>query len=114
MQPHFHGLSGGGHSHSEEYPDDSWNLYSMLDKDSTVALNVNRPDHVLGIFKPFVLRLNETPQLISDCDQEIIITASFVSPVHVRKIMVIGGGTNYAQHPLHLKCYVNHQGKITY
>lgn len=39
---------------------------------------------------------------MSDSDEELLIKVFFVSPVHIRKIMVIGGGDE-EQHPSHLK-----------
>ena len=66
MPPHGPGLYGALHSHDPEFPDDAWNLYSMLDRSTTSALNVTRPDHVLGIFRPHVLRLAEEPNIVSD------------------------------------------------
>ena len=109
MPPHGPGVTGACHSHDPQFPDDNWNLYSMLDPTQTVALNVTRTDHVLGIFKPYVLRLSENPVIISDADAEIIIIARFVSPVHIRKFMVIGNGENQ-HHPNRMNCYVNHEG----
>ena len=106
MPPHGPGVSGGLHSHDPQYPDDDWNLYSMLDADKVIALNATRPDHAIGIFKPFVLRLNPTPEIISDADEELIVTVVFTSPCHIRKFMVIGGG-NINQHPSVMKCFVN-------
>jgi hypothetical protein len=37
MPPHPHGpgMIGGIHSHDIQYPDDNWNLYSMLDHEAT-------------------------------------------------------------------------------
>ncbi len=108
MPPHGPGLYGAGHSHDPEYPEDNWNLYSMMDRDGTTALNATRPDQAIGIFKPHVLRLSETPAVISDADPELLVIARFTSPVNVRKIMVIGGGAP-EQHPCHMKCFVNHE-----
>jgi hypothetical protein len=96
---------GGGHSHDAEYPDDDWNLYSMLDPTETRALNISQPTQVLRIFKPFARRLEPEPYIVSDADGEIIITAVFTSPVTIRKLMVIGGG-NDENHPAILRCYV--------
>jgi hypothetical protein len=79
----------------------------MLDE-STTALNVTVPRHTVGIFKPHALRLTPEPKIISDADAEIIVIARFSSPVHVRKIIIIGGGENY-QHPSFVKCYVNQE-----
>jgi hypothetical protein len=39
---------------------------------------------------------------VSDSDEELLIKVFFTSPVHVRKIMVIGGGEE-DHHPSHLK-----------
>ena len=40
--------------------------------------------------------------MVSDSDEELLIKVFFTSPVHVRKIMVIGGGEE-DHHPSHLK-----------
>jgi hypothetical protein len=88
MAPHGGGMLGAGHSHDPEYPDDDWNLYAMLDRDRTTALNVTNPAQAIGIFKPFAMRLTEQPSIISDADPEILVVAAFTSPVHIRKIMV--------------------------
>eukprot|EP01035_Chromulina_nebulosa_P025713 gene25713-33577_t len=106
MPPHGEGFVGSTHSHSVEYPDDSWNLYAMLDQ-STTALNVTSTRDTIGIFKPFALRLTPFPVIISDADCEIIVIARFTSPVHIRKIMVIGGGNNDANHPSFMKCFAD-------
>jgi hypothetical protein len=100
---------GATHSHNPEYPDDNWNLYSMIDTTTSTALNVTRPSDAVGIFKPFAHRLADEPELISDADEEIIVIVRFTSPVHIRKIMVIGGGSDETRHPASLKCYVNHE-----
>lgn len=110
MPPHGGGFAGGTHSHDPEFPDDNWNLYSFIDRDATTALNVTKPEHAIGIFKPHALKLSELPEILSDADEEIIIVVRFTSPVHVRKIMVIGGGgDNFTHYPSNLKCYVNHE-----
>lgn len=108
MPPHGPGLIGATHSHDPEFPDDNWNLYAMIDAATTTALNVTKPGDAVGIFKPFARRLVPEPELISDADAEIIVIARFTSPVHVRKIMVIGGGED-GQHPSTLRCYANHE-----
>ena len=70
-------------------------------------MNVSRPAEAIGIFKPFVRRLEEQPSITSDGDPEIIVMVTFTSPVNLRKIMVIGGGDPMLNHPRQLKCYVN-------
>ncbi len=109
MSPHGPGMYGAGHSHDPEYPEDNWNLYSMLDT-ATTALNVTNREDAIGIFKPNVLKLSSEPMLISDADSQIIIVARFTSPVHVRRLLIIGGGENPDNHPSQVKCFVNHEG----
>jgi hypothetical protein len=77
MPPHGGGMAGASHSHDPEYPEDNWNLYSMLDP-STTALNVTVPSDAVGIFKPNALKLTEEPVLVSDADAEIMIIARLV------------------------------------
>lgn len=109
MPPHGPGFTGATHSHDPEFPEDSFNLYSMLDAEGTVALNVTRPDHAIGIFKPHARRLTSEPKLVSDADEEIIVIARFTSPVHIRKLIVIGGG-EHGHHPASLRCIINKDG----
>jgi hypothetical protein len=72
MSPHGSGVTGdGNHSHDTQFPDDSWNLYAMLDP-STTALNVTVPRNSLGVFKPHARKLIEEPFVESDADAEII------------------------------------------
>jgi hypothetical protein len=73
MPPHGVGCTGVTHSHNPEYPDDNWNLYSLIETDTTTALNVTRSTDAVGIFKPFACRLSEEPELISDADEEIMV-----------------------------------------
>jgi hypothetical protein len=109
MPPHGPGLTGGAHSHDAAYPDDDWNLYSMLNVATSTCLNVVSSQHPLGVFKPFVLRLADTPFINSDVDAEIIVIARFIAPVHPRKIMIIGGGggSSAENHPKRVKLFVN-------
>jgi hypothetical protein len=113
MPPHGPGFIGALHSHDPEYPDDEWNLYANLDPEMTTALNVERPEAAMGVFKPHARRLEKEPFLESDADEELMVIANFGdSPVHIRKIMVVGGGGNGPAdagcHPNKLRCYVNH------
>lgn len=64
----------------------------------------------MSIFKPYALRLNPNPHLISDADEEIIICARFISPVSVRKIIIMGLTTDQPSHPQTCKCYPNQEG----
>lgn len=106
MPPHGPGFMGALHSHDPEYPEDEWNLYSMIDPEQLVCFNATRPEDAAGIFRPFVHRLNEAPFVESNADEELIIVIPFTSPCHIRKMMLIGGGTE-DQHPFTVKCYAN-------
>ncbi len=106
MGPHGGSFAGSSHSHSEQYPDDSWNLYCMLD--TCTGYNVTRNEDAIGIFKPHARRLEQDPHVVSAADEEVLILVRFTSPVHIRKLMVIGGGA-HEQHPAKLKCYVNQE-----
>mmetsp|Transcript_23833 Transcript_23833/g.40564 ORF Transcript_23833/g.40564 Transcript_23833/m.40564 type:complete len:211 (+) Transcript_23833:84-716(+) len=111
MPPHGPGMIGATHSHDPEYPDDMWNLYTQLEPETTTALNATQPSDALGIFKPNAVRLDPNPTLFSDADEEMLVVANFVSPVHIRKIWILGGGdANKEQHPSELKLYVNKEG----
>lgn len=105
MPPHGPGMIGAGHSHDSKYPDDSWNLYAFLDLETTTALNVTIASDTVGIFKPYAVRLEEEPRIISDADAEIIVLCRFTNPVSVRKLMIIGGTENEGAHPSLVKCY---------
>lgn len=126
-------MLGSSHSHDIRYPDDAWNLYSMLDTEACRALNAVRPtavpvpvaaavpavavDPVLGVFKPFARRLDRddhTQVLVSDADDEMLLILHFLSPVSIRKLMVIGGssggnGGNNEQQPARLSCYCDQE-----
>jgi hypothetical protein len=103
-------MLGATHSHNPEYPDDDWNLYTQLDPEGTTGLNCTQPLDAVGIFKPYALRFDSNPTLMSDADEEIMVVAKFVSPVHIRKLLFIGGGENTNQYPNIVKCYVNRDG----
>uniref|UniRef100_A0A7S2DSZ5 PITH domain-containing protein n=1 Tax=Octactis speculum TaxID=3111310 RepID=A0A7S2DSZ5_9STRA len=101
---HGGGFSGGGHSHNPDAPEDDWNLYQHIER--CEVLNCTRAADGPGIFKPFAYRLEEEPCVKSDGDEELLIKLSFSSPVHIRRIMIIGGGDE-EYHPSHMKAYIN-------
>jgi hypothetical protein len=111
MSPHGGSFAGTTHSHDPEFPDDNWNLYSMLEPTST-ALNTTCSSGELAIqqvFRPNARKLLPEPMVSSDADKEIIFVLRFSSPANIRKIMVIGGDENTDSHPSSLKCYVNQE-----
>ena len=76
---------------------------------SSTALNTSfaRQEEAMSILKPYAQRLSSTPVAVSDADAEMIFILRFISPVHIRKMMVVGEGNNIDNHPSQLKCYVN-------
>mmetsp|Transcript_8748 Transcript_8748/g.11077 ORF Transcript_8748/g.11077 Transcript_8748/m.11077 type:complete len:153 (+) Transcript_8748:61-519(+) len=98
-----HGPGGGaGHSHSEEYPDDTWNLWCHLA--SAEALNAN-DSNAMSVFRPFVKRLETEGSLHTDGDEELLIKITFASPCSLRKLMIIGGGGT-DHHPSNIRIFV--------
>lgn len=63
MGPHGGSFAGSSHSHSEQYPDDNWNLFCMLD--SCTGYNITRNEDAMGVFKPHARRLEVDPQVVS-------------------------------------------------
>ena len=111
MPPHGGSFAGATHSHDPEFPDDDWNLYSMLETTSIALNTTSNPAEaaVQQVFRPHARKLLPEPLVSSDADKELIFILRFSSPVNIRKIMVIGGGANTDSHPSSLKCYVNQE-----
>lgn len=103
---HGAGTNGAGHSHSEEYPADTWNLYQHIA--AAEALNVQDSSTARTIFRPFVRRLESHGSLRSDGDEEMLVKVTFSSPCSVRRLMVIGGGRP-AHHPRRVRVYVERE-----
>mmetsp|Transcript_30088 Transcript_30088/g.90448 ORF Transcript_30088/g.90448 Transcript_30088/m.90448 type:complete len:209 (+) Transcript_30088:499-1125(+) len=103
-----HGGAGGGaaHSHSEEYPDDTWNLYQHVAR--AEVLNARDGADASAVLKPFVRRLEEAGTIVSDGDEELLVKLTFAAPVSLRRLMVIGGGESDA-HPSRVKVYVGRE-----
>mmetsp|Transcript_6074 Transcript_6074/g.19811 ORF Transcript_6074/g.19811 Transcript_6074/m.19811 type:complete len:209 (+) Transcript_6074:1281-1907(+) len=102
---HGGGAAGAGHSHSEEYPEDSWNLWCHLE--SAEALNATEAS-AMAVFKPFVRRLEPAGALHSDGDEELLVKVVFASPCSLRRLMVVGGGDT-AKHPSRVKIFVGRE-----
>jgi len=104
---HGGGAAGGCHSHSVEYPDDTWNLYQHVAR--AEALNAADGSDALAVFRPFVRRLETAGSLESDGDEELLVKVTFAAPVSLRRLMVIGGGDDDAHHPARVKVYVDNE-----
>ena len=91
---HGGAFSGGAHSHDPNNPDDTWNIYQHIEH--ATALNATDPEQALGVFKPHVRRCDPTPVVTSDGDPELLVKVKFATPVHIRRLMVIGGNAHGA------------------
>ena len=118
---HGHSHSHGGvHSHDDAYPDDDWNLYQhvelaealngvMISSGGEGVTTSWGPPNSTGkarcVLKPHARRLEQTPALVSDADEQLIVKLQFKVPVSVRKIMIVGAGQSNS-HPNSVRCYV--------
>mmetsp|Transcript_9989 Transcript_9989/g.33955 ORF Transcript_9989/g.33955 Transcript_9989/m.33955 type:complete len:225 (-) Transcript_9989:46-720(-) len=103
---HGPGMAGGSHGHGDNPEEVAYNLYQHLDPERTTALNATVPGDAIGVFKPHARRLEAEPRLLSDADEELLVIASFTSPVHIRRIVIIGSGPE-GHHPSYVRCVVN-------
>lgn len=101
---HGGGFAGATHSHDPDYPEDTFNLYQHVSH--CEALNSATPSAAPGVLRPHARRLEPEPVLVSEGDHELMIKIFFSSPVHVRRIMIIGSGDD-GHHPAHMKAFVN-------
>jgi hypothetical protein len=107
---HGQGIGGAStDSHDAENPEDAWNLYQHIDQEEIAALNAEEGMTAMSVFKPHARMIETEPKLVSDADEELIIVVPFTSPVHIRRLCVIGSGEE-GSHPNYLKCFVNMDG----
>eukprot|EP00310_Coccolithus_braarudii_P018621 CAMPEP_0183356770 /NCGR_PEP_ID=MMETSP0164_2-20130417/45182_1 /TAXON_ID=221442 /ORGANISM="Coccolithus pelagicus ssp braarudi, Strain PLY182g" /LENGTH=203 /DNA_ID=CAMNT_0025530261 /DNA_START=130 /DNA_END=738 /DNA_ORIENTATION=- len=97
------GAGTGAHSHDDEYPDDNWNLYQHVER--AEVLNAAAGSDATKVLRPFVRRLETEGSLVSDGDEELLVKLTFLSPVSLRRLMVIGSG-DPDTHPARVKVYV--------
>ncbi|KAJ3478527.1 hypothetical protein NLI96_g9689 [Meripilus lineatus] len=91
---HSHGgCHGESHDHDHDTPEDQGfrdNLYSRIDRQNVVALNV---EHGSGpeVIKPWNERLDEQVFLESDADDQMIIRVPFTGSVKLRALLLKAG-----------------------
>lgn len=91
---HNHGCCGDedGHDHELDGPEgEKYTLYQQIDLDHIICLNEEENGSAKKVFKPWVDRFTETPFVVSDSDEQLIIHIPFISSVKVKSIAVIGG-----------------------
>jgi RNA polymerase I-specific transcription initiation factor RRN6 len=73
---HDHSHGGGGHDHSNDLtPALQSTLYSQIDFDKIVTLNEREPGSGTAVVKKtWDERLDPKPELISDADEQILMT----------------------------------------
>ncbi|KLO05769.1 DUF1000-domain-containing protein [Schizopora paradoxa] len=95
--PHDH--EGHGHCHDEGHDHDhdhdhetgegpADNLYSQIDLDNTIALNLDESTPIRNAIKPWNLRNDETKWIESDADDQIIVRVLFTGSVKLRSVML--------------------------
>lgn len=109
-----HGSHGHDHDHDHDHGEDAggeeWSLYTQVDLPRSRVLNATHPSTALAaILRPYHERADTTlPVVTSDADEQLLICLSFVSPVKVKSICLIGGdGSGGAGNPAHLAAFVN-------
>mmetsp|Transcript_11035 Transcript_11035/g.23955 ORF Transcript_11035/g.23955 Transcript_11035/m.23955 type:complete len:213 (-) Transcript_11035:26-664(-) len=95
-------------SHDEEWPEDTWNLYQHIER--VEGLNILQDEAAVGgIFKPHGKRLDPTPFVESDADQELIVKIWFAAPVNIRRMIVATIPTEEDDgrdsHPSTVRCF---------
>ncbi|KAJ7070163.1 galactose-binding domain-like protein [Mycena amicta] len=91
------------HEHDTAHLGPNDNLFSQIDRDNVVALNVVGAGSV--VIKPWHERLDESKSLESDADDQIIIRIPFTSSVRLRSLLLKAGPTD--QTPAKVALFAN-------
>ncbi|KAI0782267.1 DUF1000-domain-containing protein [Abortiporus biennis] len=104
---HNHNHEGCSDGHNHDIPESEGfrdNLFSKIDRQNVVALNVeNRPGS--DVIKPWSDRLDEQVYIESDADDQIIIRIPFTGSVKLRALLLKAGPTD--QTPAKVAIYGN-------
>ena len=83
---HSHG-GHGGHDHVHDHSDDitpalQHSLYNQINFDHITTLNESQSDQGKAVVKkPWTERLTVEPELLSDVDEQLLMTVPFVLPL---------------------------------
>ncbi|KAH9925524.1 galactose-binding domain-like protein [Fomitopsis serialis] len=111
--PHDHDHGGCNddshhHDHQHDLPEGVGprdNLYSRIDRDNVIALNVQAPAKGPEVIKPWDQRLDEDKYLESDADDQMIIRIPFAGAVKLRAVLIKAGPID--QTPAKLSIFTN-------
>ncbi|KAF4512952.1 hypothetical protein G6O67_000277 [Ophiocordyceps sinensis] len=110
-----HAGHGHGHSHSHDHGHDhaddttpalQSSLYEQIKFDDITTLNESRRDAGKAVVKKtWAERLDAEPELVSDADEQLLMTVPFTSQVKLHSVLVRTSSAASAPRTLHL--YVN-------
>jgi len=89
-----HDCSGQECDHTHDHSDDLGpqdNLYTYIDRQNVVALNISGDHHSSLIIKPWHQRTDENLYIESDADDQIIVRVPFTGSVRLRAILLKAG-----------------------
>jgi PITH domain len=105
--PHDHSHDGHSHDHSDDITPALQNLlYSQIDFSALTCLNESEPRSGAAICqKTWQQRMEDTPELHSDADEQLLMHIPFAGQVKLHSILIRTGQDDSA--PSTLKVFVN-------
>ncbi|KAM4060624.1 PITH domain-containing protein [Hirsutella rhossiliensis] len=103
--------AGHGHEHEHDHSDDitpalQSSLYEQISFDDITTLNESRRDAGKAVVKKtWAERLDAEPELVSDADEQLLMTVPFTAQVKLHSILLRTSASASAPRTLHL--YVN-------
>lgn len=109
-----HDHHGHGHGHDHDHTDDLTpalqnHIYEQIDFSAVNTLNELEPRSGSAILqKTWTERLNPSPELCSDADEQLLMHIPFIAQIRLHSILIRTSTTSSA--PMTLKVYINREG----
>jgi len=102
--PIDHSHDHDGHDHSEDLTPALQNhIYSQIDFSAIRCLNEARAGSAAAIIqKTWTQRLDSEPELVSDCDEQLLLTVPFTGQVRLHAIIIRTSNSDSAPLTMHL------------